>query len=163
MKRFQSRRPTVRIAAMKRYALFVLAFIAGGCAESNDAGMQLQQENVRSGGIMARVEAALDALDPKLRSFVILSSPSGDYVQTAGARDRLTIEYRRYAGQGRPRRSGITFSAGRTAATAPPRSSAVVVPLRFRKTKSSTWTTRSAFSDISTTSGLFPTTSPCAI
>lgn len=39
---------------MKRYALFVLAFIAGGCAESNDAGMQLQQENVRSGGIMAR-------------------------------------------------------------------------------------------------------------
>lgn len=100
---------------MKRYALFVLAFIAGGCAESNDAGMQLQQENEASvqAASWLEVEAALDALDPKLRSFVILSSPSGDYVQTAGARDRLTIEYRRNAGQG-PAASFRHYVLGRT-------------------------------------------------
>ncbi len=42
----------------------------------------------------AEIQAALDQIDPNTQSFVILSQSDGSYLQTAGSRLRLTLEYR---------------------------------------------------------------------
>jgi hypothetical protein len=44
------------------------------------------------------VLAALERLEPQRCTFVTLTLPGGDYVQTAGSRERLTVERRSYDG-----------------------------------------------------------------
>lgn len=41
-----------------------------------------------------QIEAILTTINPRAHSFFTLSDPGGSYVQAAGARLRLTIEYR---------------------------------------------------------------------
>ena len=56
---------------------------------------QLKAEPIE-GATWLQVEAALDTLDPAGNGFVILSDGAAGYIQTTGAVDRLTMEYRTY-------------------------------------------------------------------
>jgi hypothetical protein len=58
--------------------------------------MILEQEGLGPRAVtrVAEVEEALARMDRRTRSFVVLSNPTGAYVQTAGGPERLTVEYR---------------------------------------------------------------------
>ena len=70
------------------------------------------------------VEGALTQIHPRKRSFFTLSAEDGSYVQTAGARLRLIVEYRQIVdegfehyilgkpSEGQEKRSAINYSGG---------------------------------------------------
>ncbi len=59
--------------------------------------MKLEQEKYDpiSNPTWNDVETALNSIDPKENSFFILANKNGSYVQTAGARLRVIVEYRK--------------------------------------------------------------------
>jgi len=81
----------------------ILMTLLGRTAASNNADLEivmfLQQERAGDMGLPSwpQVEDALDTLHPTKNAFVILSVADGDYIQTTGGEDRLTVEYRHYS------------------------------------------------------------------
>ena len=59
--------------------------------------MKLEQEKYdpTSNPTWETVESALNSINPKENSFFVLSNKKGSYVQVAGARLRVIIEYRK--------------------------------------------------------------------
>lgn len=83
---------------MKKILLTLLGRTAAGRDVNLDIVMLLEQENGTTIGLPSwpQVEAALDKLHPTRNAFANLSVGDGDYVQTTGSKDRLTVEYRTY-------------------------------------------------------------------
>jgi hypothetical protein len=84
---------------VKKILMTLLGRTAAGSDTNLEIVMILQQERAGDMGLPSwpQVADALDKLHPTRNAFVILSVADGDYIQTTGGADRLTVEYRHYS------------------------------------------------------------------